>query len=319
MPQKITAAEATYYLGFDGGGTKTECVLADSEGNILSKASAGASNPLRAGYTKAWFSLSEAADLLLSRQKITASHIRGLCAGLGGASRTGVGRRAVSFFEYNFPNAQVRVTSDLEIALEAAFGSGEGIVLLGGTGSASLGRDAHGRTMRVGGRGPWFSDEGSAYDIGRQAVRAVSLAEEKRGPATALSKRLFAWNECRDWESLMDRVAKSPDDVFPRTFPLVAQVADAGDEVARNILERAAGNLADLAMAVARELGWLDRPASIAKVGGVFGRSKYFDEAIEVQVKRALPQAHLMCAKISPAEAAVQIAIRLTCAKGNAA
>src|SRR5580700_9037612 len=101
MSPKITAAEATYYLGFDGGGTKTECVLADSDGNILSRASAGPSNPLRAGYTKAWFSLSEAADLLLSRQKITASHVRALCAGLGGASRSGVKRRATSFFEYS--------------------------------------------------------------------------------------------------------------------------------------------------------------------------------------------------------------------------
>jgi N-acetylglucosamine kinase-like BadF-type ATPase len=47
MPPKISAADATYFLGFDGGGSKTECVLADAEGHVLARASGGPSNPLR--------------------------------------------------------------------------------------------------------------------------------------------------------------------------------------------------------------------------------------------------------------------------------
>ena len=42
------------------------------EGEILARSIAGPSNPLRTGYTRAWFSLSEAADVVLSRQKIKA-------------------------------------------------------------------------------------------------------------------------------------------------------------------------------------------------------------------------------------------------------
>src|ERR1700680_3451018 len=108
MPQKISAAEASYLLRFDGGGTKTECGLADKEGRVLTRAPAGAPNPFRTGYTGAWFALSDAADLVLSRQKVTSSHIRGVCAGLGGAGRSGVAKRVTTFLRDNYPNAKVR-------------------------------------------------------------------------------------------------------------------------------------------------------------------------------------------------------------------
>src|SRR3984957_7669975 len=168
MPETIAAADAQYFLGFDGGGTKTECVLADSEGRIIANSRGGPSNPVRAGYTRAWFSLSEAADSVLKQEKITSRHIRGICAGLGGAGRSGVARRVKTFFERGYPNAQVHVTTDLELALEAAFGASEGIILLIGTGSAAFGRDANGKTARAGGRGPGVSDEGGALGIGRR-------------------------------------------------------------------------------------------------------------------------------------------------------
>lgn len=320
MPQKkITAADATYFLGFDGGGTKTECILTDSEGRVMGRSVGGPSNPLRAGYTRAWFALSEAADVVLSRQKITAGHIRGVCAGLGGAGRSGVARQAATFFQSSFPNAAVRVTTDLQIALEAAFGAAEGIILLAGTGSAAFGRAESGKTARAGGRGPWFSDEGSAFDIGRRAFKAVVEAEEGRGPETTLSKRIFKWHQTSDWETLLDHISKNADDVFPRTFPLVAELGERGDEVSRKILSAAALSLAALAASVVDQLGWRNRVVPIAKVGGVYGRSKYLDAAIDAELNRSLGGVRLVQPQISPAEAAARMALELARAEGNAA
>lgn len=319
MAQKKGDDSATYILGFDGGGTKTECLLADAEGNVLARATTGPSNPLRAGYMKAWFALGEAADSVMARQKITADRIRGVCAGLGGAGRPGVVRRVTTYFERSFPRAEIRVTTDLEIALEAAFGGGEGILLLAGTGSAALGRDANGRIARAGGRGPWFSDEGSAFDIGREAVRAVALADEQRGPETALTKKIISPHHWRDWTILLEAVSKNADDVFPKIFPFVAQLADKGDTVSQRILTGAAASLAGLAQAVAKELGWTDRTFDIAKSGGVYGHSKFFDAAIEAETIKLIPRARLIGVDVSPAEAAVRMAVREVRAKGNAA
>lgn len=308
-----------YFLGFDGGGTKTECVLADAAGQILGRASTGPSNPLRAGYAKAWFSLSEAADLLLARQKITSNEIRGICAGIGGAGRVSTVRRISTFFQRSFPNAEVEVTTDLEIALEAAFGSGPGIILIAGTGSGAIGRDSGGHKVSAGGKGPWFSDEGSAFDIGCGGIRSVLLAEENRGPATALSGRLFGLLQTRDWNGVLDQVSKEPDAVFPRVFPLVAELADADDAVSRHILSAAAASLAGLVRSVAQRLGWLPERAStsangqevpVARVGGMHGRSRFFDAGLDDELTKAVPGWKRVALSITPAEAAVRIAAR---------
>lgn len=319
MPKNTSDTEASYFLGFDGGGSKTDCILANADGRIAARASAGPSNPLRTGYARAWFALSDAGDRVLAKAKIHAGNVRAVCAGLGGAGRPGVVRRVTTFLQGSYPNATIRVTTDLEIALEAAFGSGEGVILLAGTGSAAFGRDAAGKTVRAGGRGPWVSDEGSAFDIGRRAVRAVTLAEEHRGPATELSKRIFALHQCSGWDSLAEQIAKNPDDVFPRTFPLVAELADKGDAVCREIMTSAAGALVKLAAVVVSELGWSESVFALAKVGGVYGRSKFYDAAIDAELKQRLPRAQAVSFEISPAEAAVRMAMRLSSAKGNAA
>ena len=320
MPQKEDEARpATYLLGFDGGGTKTECVLADAEGRVLMRATTGPSNPLRAGYLRAWFALGEAADNVMSRQRIRADQISAVCAGLGGAARPAVARRVETYFQRSFTNAKVRVTTDLEIALEAAFAGGEGLLLLAGTGSAAFGRDSAGRTARAGGGGPWFSDEGSAFDIGRRGVQAVLLAEEGRGPETLLTKRVFSSHAWKDWNLLIEAVTKNPDDVFPKVYPAVAQMADRGDAVSQRILSSAAASLAALAAGVARELGWQTHDFAIAQAGGVYGRSKFFDAAIAAEVAQLLPQARLIGLDVSPAEAAVRMILREEQAKGNAA
>jgi|SRR6516164_6606007 len=319
MPQKIAASDASYLLGFDGGGSKTDCILADQHGRTIARAQAGPSNPLRTGYARAWFALSEAGDLVLAKAKIHAAHVRAVCAGLGGAGRPGVVRRVARFLEGSYPNAAIQVTSDLEIALEAAFGSGEGVILLAGTGSAAFGRDAMGCSARAGGRGPWISDEGSAFDMGRQAVRAVVLAQERRGPSTALSDRLFTLHQCSSWDGLAEQIAKNADDVFPATFPLVAELADQQDAVSCEITRRAAGSLVDLAASVVVELGWCDRDVLLAKIGGVHGRSKFLDASLEAELTRRIPRACLVRAEMSPSEAAVRMAERLLSAKGNAA
>jgi N-acetylglucosamine kinase-like BadF-type ATPase len=106
--------------------------------------------------------------------------------------------------------------------------------------------------------------------------------------------------------------------VCPKTYPLVAQLADREDAVARAILAEAARSLAELAGSVANELGWRDRDIGIARVGGVYGRSKYFDAAIERELKKSVPQARFASTDTSPAEAAVRIALRLSRPERNA-
>jgi len=318
MPEAKQASTEAYFLGLDGGGTKTDCVLVDAAGNTLARSTAGPSNPIRAGYAKAWFTLSDAADVVLEHHHIKAGDIRGIYAGIGGAGRDVVARRIATFLENAFPEAAVIVTTDLAITLQAAVGDSEGIVLIIGTGSAAYGRNAGGETGRAGGRGPRFSDEGSAFDIGRRALAAVVRAEEHRGPETALSDRVLKWLGCAEWNRVLDWVVKNPDDVFPRIFPLVAELGDKGDPICEAILLNAAESLSELVASVISRLKMNDSEVPIAKAGGTVGRSKFFDAAIDEGLKRVAPRARIIPLEMKPAEAAAQLAIRLGRRKAHA-
>jgi N-acetylglucosamine kinase-like BadF-type ATPase len=311
MAQYKQTTGREYFLGFDGGGTKTDCILMDSAGTVLAHATAGPSNPLRAGYARAWFTLSDAADVVLAHQQIKAGDIGGICAGIGGAAREAVAKRIATFLEHSFPGATIEVTTDLAITLHAAVGEGEGVIVIVGTGSAAYGRNSDGMTARSGGRGPWFSDEGSGFDIGRRALSAVVRAEEHRGPKTKLVERVLQWLGCRDWERVLDWVIKNPDDVFPRIFPLVAELADQGDAVSREILGTAAESLADLTAAVVEKLKMRDRALAIFKSGGTVGRSKFFDAAMDAALSQGIPGARVSVLDVKPAETAARLATRL--------
>ena len=186
MSQNAAESDAAYFLGFDGGGTKTECVLADGTGRVLARATSGRPILSASDMRRRGFRLGKPRTWSWPARRLRPIDIRGICAGIGGAGREGVAWRLKTFFERSYRNAEIRVTTDLEIALEAAFGEGEGIMLLAGTGSAVLAAMQMALRARAGGRGPWFSDEGSAFDIGRRAFSAIVLAQEHRGPATAL-------------------------------------------------------------------------------------------------------------------------------------
>jgi N-acetylglucosamine kinase-like BadF-type ATPase len=304
-----------FFLGFDGGGTKTDCVLIDREGRILAESRAGPSNPGRAGFTKACASLGEAAQRALAFARVDPDLVSSVCAGLAGAARPHATRRVTIFLERVFPKAAVRVTTDLEIALAAAVGSGEGIVLVAGTGSAAFGRNHEGRTVRAGGLGPKMGDEGSAYDIGRRAIEAVARAQRQQGPPTILAETILPALEAPDWNTLSERIAQAPYLVFPRVFPLVAEAAQAGDGPSQEILQTAAEALAGLARSVAETLGLAGVEFLLAKSGGIFGRSALLDKAVDAQVRAFAPLVRIEPLRVSPAFAAAQRA-RLESANG---
>jgi N-acetylglucosamine kinase-like BadF-type ATPase len=301
----------SYYLGFDGGGSKTECVVLDDAGRMVAQDIAGPSNPLRVGFDQAYAALDAAAATTLAKANLEARQVRAVCAGLAGAGRPSVVRGVMAFLEKTFPNSIVHATTDLEVALEAAAGPGAGIVLIAGTGSAAFGRNAGGQVARAGGHGPWIGDEGSAFDIGRRAVAAVARSRDLAAADTLLAETIPAALECSTWEELIERVAGNPDEVLPRIFPVVVEAADAGDNAAREILSHAALGLASLATAVIRRLGLTDEEFVLAKTGGVFGRSRLLDATLGSALSRAAPRANIGPLGVSPAVGAARLAERL--------
>jgi N-acetylglucosamine kinase-like BadF-type ATPase len=307
-----------YTLGFDGGGTKTDCAVLDAGGNIIGEGRGGPSNALRCGFDTAFRSLSEAADEALKSAGLHKHSVSGVCAGLAGAGRRNVVRKMLVFLAQDFPNALSQVTTDYEIALEAAVGAGPGVVLIAGTGSAAYGRNAAGETARAGGYGPWVGDEGSAFEIGRRAVAAVARSRDQAGPVTSLTEMIPAALDCADWDELTQRSMKNPDEIFPALFSVVAKAADAEDSAAKEILFTSAIGLGNLAMVVVRRLGMKEQEFPLVKCGGVFGHSRILDALLDSVVVSGALRAKISKLEISPAVGAARIATRLAEAPAQA-
>jgi N-acetylglucosamine kinase-like BadF-type ATPase len=157
--------------------------------------------------------------------------------------------------------ARVDVISDVEAALLGALDASAGVLVLAGTGSIVLGRDARGRLARAGGLGPLLGDEGSAFWLGREWLR---VAPPRPEAGRALARR-------------PDAVAR-----VAALAPAVLARARRGDRRARAIVAAGQQHLAAQAMAVIRELR-LTPPVSVSWAGGLLA-----DGAYRAGVRRAL-------------------------------
>lgn len=177
------------------------------------------------------------------------------------------------------------VHNDVRLAFYSAFPDGEGILVLAGTGSMAWGgRD--GQEIRCGGWGPWFGDEGSAYDIARQALRAAASAIDGRGPATTLVETLPRSVGATDLWGLLDQILTAGAENRPRLARLaqhVSMAAESGDPVAAQLLEEAGRALVAHAVALSRRLS--GSPPLVAYAGGAF-RSGALTRAFETELAR---------------------------------
>jgi N-acetylglucosamine kinase-like BadF-type ATPase len=295
-----------YILGFDGGGTKTECVLMNSADQVLARTFGGPSNPSRIGVEAAVRSVEESADLALRDAGLERSVISAVGAGLAGTAKAEMRERMSCALQERFPGAAVTVLTDLDAALAAA-GEGPAIILVAGTGSAAFGRNADGQIARSGGYGPSSSDEGSAYDIGRRAV-AAAMQERVGESNSALGKEILAQLGCAEWDVVQHRAQTTPDEIFPPIFPVIGAAADGGDAAAQEILLRASQDLAALVADVAGRLHLNDREFLLVRMGGTMGRSRFFDAHVDAALKRVVPNAQIGKLRVSPAEAAALVA-----------
>jgi glucosamine kinase len=159
----------------------------------------------------------------------------------------------------------VHVTGDLDAARCGAFLGAPGIVVIAGTGSAALGWDGE-RFARAGGHGFLLGDEGSAYWIGREAVRAALRFEEQAGGSELLHRTVIQATGS-GLDALISEVNKHPADRSRLAVLASVVTAIAGhDPEAQRIVRCAAGHLAALAESIRRRLG----PLPVAGAGGVF-------------------------------------------------
>jgi N-acetylglucosamine kinase-like BadF-type ATPase len=262
---------AKLYLGVDGGQSGTKALIGDESGRILGAGEGGPCNHAGAaeGAPKLTRAVTEAVGGACRAVGLDPAAVafESACFGMSGGpdDKEALLRRAVRASRWV-------ITHDAAIALAGAAAGEPGVIVIAGTGSIAFGRNAADRTARAGGWGYVFGDEGGAFDIVRQALRAALRFEEGWGPATILRERLLEATGSRDANDALHRfyTVDWPRNRVAALAPMVDEAADAGDEAASAILAVAAQQLATLAGSVRGQL-WRDgEPALVSHTGGVF-------------------------------------------------
>ena len=310
------------YLGLDGGGTQTTCAVGN-ENSFLATGSAGGSNIIRLGKAQARTALHEAVHQACTTAGVDPRGVKQTCIGVAGAGRPEIAE-TVRRLLAEVVSGEITVIGDMVIALEAAFGSGPGIIVIAGTGSIAYGRDERGHTARAGGWGFAISDEGSGHWVGRSAISAILRAHDQGEETKLLAGILKAWRTSTI-DELVRAANVSPSleataHDFSSLFPCVLAAAEAGDVSARSILTQAGAELAGLAKIVVRRLFPDAATVPVAMSGGVFRQSALVREVFYNSLRSlrsACPATTVNSSVIEPVRGALELA-RKAAAKGTA-
>ena len=295
------------FLGIDGGGTKTSCVIGD-ETSVLGSGTAAGSNVVRLGEAKAREALATAMGQACAAANIKPSQIERTCVGLAGAGRPEVSN-LVHRLLTELVSGEIEVVGDMVIALQAAFGNGAGVMVIAGTGSMAYGRDASGNTLRAGGWGFSVFDEGSGHWIGRSAIAAVMRDYDESGEENSVLMNSIkkSWGlTTREQLILAANASPSPD--FAGLLPAVLSAADSGDANAQSILTQAGTELARLAKIVIRRLFSDGDKVPVAMTGGVFSNCAVVRQVFYNSLRSGYPNCSVNLTVIEPVQGALELA-----------
>jgi N-acetylglucosamine kinase-like BadF-type ATPase len=261
-----------YVIGVDGGGTKTAGLLVDLEGRVLAQESVGPTNYQMVGDEGIRKEILQLVRLLFDHARIPERELAGIALGLAGVARPGEPESVTTLVEELHLARKVVVDHDAMIALVGALGDEPGLIVIAGTGSIALGRNARGQRARAGGWGYLLGDEGSGLFVAREALVAILKAHDGRGRKTQLTERVLAKLGLKEVEGIIPRVYRQgmSRDEIAALAPLVFQAAREDEPVAREIVNRAGRELGLMAAAVIRRLGMVEGMVKIALVGSLF-------------------------------------------------
>jgi len=279
-----------YYIGMDGGGTKTKSVLVDEKMNIISSQIGGPSNFLMIGNEVVSETIFNIINQTLKNSNLSIEQISGIVLGTTGGGRRSdaesLEKSIINFaLEKNFHLKNFRVESDARIALEGAFSGKPGCILIAGTGSIMFGKDSKGIIHRVGGFGRFIGDEGSGFKLGQKGLIAVAKEFDGRGNKTLISELLREKFNIENPENLITEIYRNNFDIAS-IAPLVIQASEKGDHIAEMIIEAETDELIIHIEAMQRKLN--ENILFVSLIGSIITSDNFYSLRFKEKVVQKL-------------------------------
>ncbi|KAL7615415.1 uncharacterized protein LOC111880105 [Lactuca sativa] len=325
---ELTGGRQKLILGLDGGTTDTVCICMPitpftpnhnplEAPPVYARAVAGCSNHNSVGETAARETLEQVMAEALLKSGSTRSSVRAVCLAVSGVNHPTDQQRILDWLRDIFPSdVEFFVENDAVAALASGtMGKLHGCVLIAGTGTIAYGYTEDGREARASGAGPILGDWGSGYGIAAKALTAVIRAYDGRGPQTMLTCSMLHELQLSSPDELIGWTYADPSWARIATLvPVVVSCAEAGDQVANDILLHAVQELASSVKAVVHRLGLCGKDGKdtfpLVMVGGILEANRRWDIGKEVIscIANDFPGTHPIRPKVEPAVGAALLA-----------
>lgn len=237
-----------YYIGIDGGGTKTEAVLADKNLNVLKRIVLEGSNPNDVGVDVSCRSISKCIDMLRFALPTEDDNVIAF-AGIAGIKNHKTEMEAYLLRKYPF----LTLESDALLPLISEFGANDGVVMICGTGSACFARK-DGVIYRIGGWGYLIDGGGSGFNIGREVLEGAFRYSDGRDGSAFIFKRITEKYPDMD-VSLLNEIYEKGKPFIASFSPIAFEGAELGDEYCIKIIDSLISYLAECIAASQKKLG----------------------------------------------------------------
>lgn len=292
-----------YFLGIDGGGTKTAGILSDSEGKVLRTGIGESSNIAVLGKQNLKNHLIKIIAGLLRNQPV--DKISWATFGIAGSGRAKEKQMAMeAISEIGIQNFSLM--TDAELLYYSIYESGQGILISAGTGSFCIIRNKQDELEQLGGWGYLLGDEGSGYDVGRKAIIQALTEDEGEENASKLTKALLLFYQVKHPKDLISTVhsATNPQNVVASSAKLVCEQALKGEPYATKIVDIAAESLLRLAVYATERIKTI-RPYKIALSGGLLSEGSPVLQRFKIKAAEKKLEFEYLHPSMHPAAGAV--------------
>jgi len=291
-----------YFLGIDGGGTKTHALVADETGQAVGFARGGTGTWEAVGYDGLTEVLRDVSTRALDMAGLHMEQVTGTGLGLAGLIWPSQKQDHLDALANAGLRQPLQLVNDVALGISAGAEEGWGISIGSGTGCNCRGRSKDGRREGrvVGGASHWSGEAAGGFEILLRAMRAVTFEWAKRGPSTALTPAFIEHTGAKDLDDLVEGAYVGRFDFDPTLIMLIFEVARAGDPQAVEVMRWAGQELGGMAVGVINQLDLQKENFDVILIGSIFDGHPAIQESAGETVHQAAPGARLVRLNVPP-------------------
>src|ERR1041384_1810453 len=299
-----------YFLGADLGATKTHTLIVDETGRALGFGESGPANHESVGYNGMFQSMYSGMEQALRAAGLKKEEITGAGFGVAGYDWPSEIEPTAAVIDRLGLLAPYKFVNDAVPGLIAGSEAGWGVVVVSGTGSNCRGWDyTHQREGRVTGHGVMMGEGAGGSELMHRCMQIVGYSWSKRLPKTALADAIVAYVGATDLEDLMRGYTMYEYHVGADAAPVVFRVAEAGDQIARDLIRWAGTELGEMANAVIRQLEFENLAFDVVMTGSMFEGGAMLIEPMRETIHKLAPKARLVRLRVPPVVGAAMLGL----------